>query len=690
MILPVIFLAFLISSGASLVSASEIQGSFEILHIPRKSSIKGEPVTIEVSVTQPHLVRKAELRWRSSDKTTGTEYHANPMEQEGDYLVSQFLPEKLDKDSSPSRIEYYIWMVSTTGEVQTLPDENPGVFPYVIEILPSWLEILTPAPEEVVESPMPEIAGLFSPPVLPEKITIFLDSHSIEVEIIRPHGSEDATGFIILPQEPLEPGTHIVTVEKEGEEEISWSFEILAKSKSEQQVPKDNFVHGSISPAFQYASKAAKGDESLLPFPEGDFFLFDGYGVGRFQNLSFYGWVSRDPTYGDLLRFGGELTMEELFLSQKELNLTLGFGDLYPNFSRLTLSGISPRGFETKFSYSGWNLSVVALRTQQADSLVTDFDQFLLGAKATLLPFENFTSSPLKDFILTTTVLSGWDDSTSQEVSLAAIPEGNRLYALGFQMDLTHQFRIRGEYAQSHLEQDELISPGSDPVKDKAYEIEASYRGFPVDISLQYEEIGKDYFSFGNPYIETGRKGPSLYLDWAATQLTMRGGYGRFLSDGSTEPAWNRLNGRFQFAAQDNTDLYLLLNWLDKEPQYNSKSVTGGFILNVPPLRFKGSHTEVWTDFTTKTRTKMESGGVEWRTLKDRLSTFFEFQSNRSKSTNALLDQVRNMPRVVIEYRPTFRDQFQLRGSWIDQKDSVVPASSYDQQVIRFIYTRRF
>ncbi|MCH7760172.1 hypothetical protein IIA15_02045 [candidate division TA06 bacterium] len=691
-------------------SASQIFGSFEILHIPRRTATEGEAITIEVAVTRPLQVRKGELRWRPE---SAGGFQGIPMVREGEYFVGK-IPLKQSKvyegesqgdpvGSSGKRIEYYIQMVSTSGKIVTLPEVNPALFPFEIEIFPSWLEILTPLPGERIREDIPEIAGLFSPPARSEEISVYLDGQLIEFEIIRTHGpeigdpvlnqvrdhsepgfGEGAAGFLILPQEPLQPGTHTVTVVKEGVGRRSWSFDILSSPQTVLGGPGRGNVHGSLSPALQYGSQTGQGGN--LPYPEGTFFLLDGYGVGFVQDVSFYGWLSRDPTYGDPFRFGGEVSKG---------GVTFGFGDLYPSFSEFTLSGLSPRGIETRFSYGVWGFDLVALRTQRAESLFVPYDQYLLGARATLRPFENSSIQLLKKLTITTAVLSGWEDSTSQ-VSLSAVPEENQLYALGFQIDLTEQFRIRGEFARSHHDRDRNISP----VVDEAYEVEASFRGLPVGISLQYEEIGGDYFSFGSPHLETGRKGPSLHLDWVAPQLSMRGGYGHFLSDGEMEPAWNRADGKVQFTLRDHsqsyasggfdTDLYLLLNWIDKRPLYDSKSITGGLTLRVPPFTFRGSHTEVWTNFTAETRTQMESGGVEWRSLNDQLSTLFEYQANRSRSSDALLNQVRNMPSVRIEYRPTPRDQFELRGNWIDLRDEVIPSFNYNQQVIRFIYTRRF
>lgn len=78
MFLPIIFSAIIFSTDTK---ADNIK-PFEILHIPRRTALEGEILTIEIEVTQSFLVRKGEMRWRKKNESNKFGYQAIPLVRE--------------------------------------------------------------------------------------------------------------------------------------------------------------------------------------------------------------------------------------------------------------------------------------------------------------------------------------------------------------------------------------------------------------------------------------------------------------------------------------------------------------------------------------------------------------------------------------------------------------------------------
>ncbi|MEW6686674.1 MAG: hypothetical protein AB1393_10785 [Candidatus Edwardsbacteria bacterium] len=568
----------------------------------------------------------------------------------------------------------------------------------LLMFLPPEIEILSPLPNARLTESQVEFTLLFDPPVEPVVISLYLDGQQITstCEITPDY-------LFYIPSEPLNKGTHLatLTIHKEDESPVShsWQFEILR----EEKIPFKSEIHGNLSFSYQYAKANKDTDSLFLSYPTGSNLGSEANIFGQVFGGSFSGWFSRNPTYEK--EFHGGLEFSKGIIEAT-------FGDFYPSLSEFTVDGISPQGMNLSIQPSNFALNLFAFRTQKADTAYQTFSQYLTGSKTEFISKNGFT--------LRGTYFYAWDRTSSLSESIHyqktsysdtsfgypitvltidTLPSAkNHLFSLGVEMPLKKVFRLWGEYARSFYQAD---SGAKQTLRDFAYSLGLFFDLTSLSAEALYLNIGRNFYTFGSPYLEIARRGMKLSVEYHSCRddpagrpysLSAEYSFYQDLSD-SNRRLIQQGSVKLNFSPSKGKNLWLNYSQ-EQRPYYQgfyrSLNISTGSSLKMVNFMLSNSYTFSQNLSTKKVCSHSFNSSLSLEILSRRAKLTPGFQWYKVKDIEKTLNQMRITPNLTVDFSISDKNMFSLTLKQIRKKDSIVESNSYVENIINLGYTRKF
>lgn len=510
-LLPAAFLITL--AGASRAEPLRIQ------HSPSARAHAWSPLAIEAVLpgdVRPERVATADVIVATSEG----ELRAIPLSLSRNALFGE-IPGPL---VAPPEISYYLRLVGTEGVIVTLPSGAPEGGLFVVPVAPdtagargdedvSWVdgsvEIVNPAPGEVVAGALPQIAALIEPPLEdPWDALVVLDGEDVT------ESAEIAPRFLVLaPPETLEVGAHRITfsaVTAVRTVEASWVFFVRERVAAADHWPSATASFPYVEPPTErwdivgrlelgWATVTAETTavetlDVFLPYEEVSRPIIDLYASGVRGSRSFLATAQYNPVYGDEL---------EWLLNARGESFEIDGGNIFPSLSRTTLDWAAGLGARLSARIGASATDLVGIRMSEADTVAGFgvYSRFAIGAKETFdwnehlstslvylsvfdreesVPEEQRLTDPLRNDVLAGLVraragkLAGEIELGRSSVDGDLEGSGNAVRArVGLERDLDNRLSL--EYASS---EPEYYSAGSFEYEpgERAFEIEYAYR----------------------------------------------------------------------------------------------------------------------------------------------------------------------------------------------------------------------
>jgi hypothetical protein len=251
--------------------------------------------------------------------------------------------------------------------------------------------------------------------------------------------------------------------------------------------------------------------------------------AGQFLERSFDAWINRSTFYrSKSTDFGFGFYGDKIRVSA---------GDLFPSISKLTLDGMPARGGEVDFKPS----DRVAMYLVGAEGrLFTDTeDEFMAGLLNSRFGGLQVAVWPLrKRWEVSALYVHAGNYAESEPDMPFSIEKKNDIYSLRTELDLPAQFTFHSEWARSdHLtryreerEGEASAEPlASELHKDEGISIGLGKRVRSLALELFYLNIGDEFLSEVNPFVESGRNGFGFSGKYShRIGFSARGEYGRY------------------------------------------------------------------------------------------------------------------------------------------------------------------
>ncbi|HEY6952125.1 MAG TPA: hypothetical protein VI758_06935, partial [Bacteroidota bacterium] len=336
---------FLLTIGGSWLALAQ-QGTPKVLRVNAPSAVAGKPQPISVELQQNAQVRRVTLRYRSFGETS---FKGMEMLLSGNTATATISADVV----LPPYVEYYFELQLDNG-TETYPVEGPEANPLQFTVKPSnpkdaEVRFLSPEPGETVAAEDLVIAvSLFyaSDAVNRKATTLFVDDVNVTAQAV---WSDDV--LIYAPQNfqrPLNQGAHFIRVELRDTtgkpyHAIEQSFSLSSAAAIAEQKARLQTV-GSANVEVR--------DEDLssgkTTYVRGDVRIdntYKSYGFGGNVHLDNQERSSRQPQNRYLL------------YGQTDF-LRLQYGDAFPTFPSLIVSGTRVRGITGNLALGFFNLDV--------------------------------------------------------------------------------------------------------------------------------------------------------------------------------------------------------------------------------------------------------------------------------------------------------------------------------------------
>jgi hypothetical protein len=437
---------------------------------------------------------------------------------------------------APPALSYYLRLVDTDGTVVTLPPGAPegGVFRIAVAeerdqsaaeaAAPIWaagsVEILSPAPGEVIEEGGPVIAGLIDPPLEePWEALVVLDGSDVT------SAAEVAPGFFVLSiADSLAKGPHRITfsaVGAAGPVEASWVFFVgektavpgdwlAAERLAVSPEPADAWqVVGRLEVGWAAVVAETTAVESLdvfLPYDEVSRPILDLYASGTAGSRSFLIMAQYNPVYDDDLDWSASLRTRRFDAEA---------GSIFPSLSRATLDWAAGLGARAA-ARLGWSTTdVVAIRMSEADTLAGFgiYSRFAIGAKETVEWKEGVSAS-----VVYVSVFDR-EDSVPEEQRLTD-PLRNEVVS---GLVSARRGRIDGE-----LELARSSAVGEIEGSGTAFRARVAFeRDLDNRVSLEYGSSEPEYYSAGSFEFEPGESAVQIEYAYRPSENLKTSGWAR-------------------------------------------------------------------------------------------------------------------------------------------------------------------
>jgi hypothetical protein len=341
------FLCILLVVLFSLSAAAQI--SDKVVRVETAPYQAGAPLGIRVELLNASLIDRIDVAYRSFGET---DYKHLEMQMQGN-SAQTVIPAK---DLTPPFLEYYLALYLHNGATETYPVENPTEHPLKIDLQSSIsaqddaIIILSPEPNETFRSREDALISFSlihaDSSIDKSTVKIYIDGADVTSKAI-------FTGDIVTipPPEYLEGGKHSIRIQVSDRDGSSAHVTAMDFGLKTTEGPAGS---SSLAPKWTYRShlQAETRNENIAN------------SVTPYNRLS----LSASGEY-DWLRLDGSLfvTNEEndrrqpqnrFLVSGESRWLRLGYGDHYPVFQDLIMTGKRVRGFFANLTLGFFNLDV--------------------------------------------------------------------------------------------------------------------------------------------------------------------------------------------------------------------------------------------------------------------------------------------------------------------------------------------
>ncbi|HGJ65180.1 TPA: porin [bacterium] len=456
-----------------------------VLHTPIVFAVDGIELIINASTSSNiNTVVRGIVFFRRINES---EYISQPMIRSGDSYEAT-LPARYVTGKA---IEYYITLYISDGSVITSPAQNPASMPYAIIIMPAtqgWFEVLYPEANSVIKEKKPEITASFVEPIYSKNdIQIRLDGKNItqDCEITEYF-------FSYTPKKDLSSGGHSITLINLSKFNMagSWQFFIEGKEKDFQD------FYGIMSLTWQYAD--ADSESKYLLYNKGSSFGILGQLGGKILNHQFDSWINRNALYGrETIDLGVGVYGDKF---------TINVGDIFPTMSKLTLDGMPAVGAEITIKpYDRITFQIFGAESRLFDD---DKDKFLFDLLNSRFTALKASASPIKDkWSIDISYLYAKNNASADTDLSIDMEKRNNIISIGTKVNLPAQFIFQSEWSRSDNKTDYGEEFGIDTNIDQAFSAGISKKIKAFSFEAFYIDVGDNFISEVNPFIEIGRKG---------------------------------------------------------------------------------------------------------------------------------------------------------------------------------------
>ena len=371
-----LFLAVVVTS----FTASHAQVSTRIASIIPGESEPGIPVTFTVTLLQGETIEHVSLVYRPFGES---QYAIAEMDIVGN-TASATIPAKA---AQPPGVEYYIVLAGRDGQLETYPlSETADPFRTPPEktlrlvVRPAdetSPDVIFLSPEPMSTVPAEDLVISFSllradSTVVQQATQVMLDGTDITSEVVF---SGDIGVFV--PENAgrtIAPGTHRVSVrlyDREGHLYRLQGVTFVVPGLGIVAPPQVAATKFSYNASVQLESRHEQVDRTGTWYNRGGYRFTGKYGVWRFVSNAF---VTTDET-------SGRQPQNRFYVGAESRWLRLGYGDSYPSFPDLILSGKRVRGLHSSLMLGAFNVDVTLGETVRRVEgvLLTTFPDSLLS-----------------------------------------------------------------------------------------------------------------------------------------------------------------------------------------------------------------------------------------------------------------------------------------------------------------------
>ena len=469
------------------LSGSYLNASVTV-EAPSGPFYQGETVTLVVNMTEITPL-KGELYFRPSGITY---YQRIPIEFRDGGSAEVTIP--ATSVVSPG-LEYYIEIVTSSGEVVTSPSTRAIYSPYTLKVLTSH-----PLPEAKLISPDPSFPIREREDIVIEftsrpeigTVNVFIDNTDITPLI-------DISGKrIVLSSALLEsPGRHTLVVEVEGKDgmksENSWVL-MVAEEREEEKFAK---LKGSGGISFNYSREIKTPSGPKDDTVSGNLNL--GFDIeGRNWNMKWEGINIQyvEDTSGDNLTISSGF-----YVVLRKGEHTIEYGDITVQETQLTAPSFARRGVQAKLKGFDTELHLFNVSTGTVsgwNSGIGDADRQVYGFSVTRPLISKTLPFTLVYITGRNQAVNGFNTASTRNRSEGDILGIRAAYNL-FGID------IEGEVAGTRYDSD--TTDDMDEREDTAGTLSLSTKFDRYSIGFGYYYYGPDFASIANPNFTNDREG---------------------------------------------------------------------------------------------------------------------------------------------------------------------------------------
>jgi hypothetical protein len=590
-----------------------------------------------------------------------------------------FRSDKMFEGKIPARyvtgkaLEYYIELYTADGTIITSPDNNALSLPYVIVLVPAekgWFEILYPESGSIIDNKKPQISASFNADAVNSKddIKIRLDDRDItsKCEITQDF-------FQYTPTENLSTGSHIVIVtnlNKLGMTD-SWEFMISGEPSLWQ-----NFS-GNASTTWQFADSNAKSP-FLLYNKGSNWGLIAQLGC-QILGQQFNSWINRNMLYGSRTTdFGFGLYGDKV---------TINAGDIFPSMSELVLDALPARGAEIKVNpFECLNIQILGAESR----LFTGKDEFTANLVNSKFGGVRVAISPIKEKCeLNASYVYARNNTGAGPDIPISIDKENNIVSFGTQVSMPAQIKFHAEWARSNHHTNYGEDFGSESHIDQAVSAGISKQIGMLSLETFYINVGNNFLSEVNPFLETGRNGAGVSIKYPHKLLSLHGEYLRYYRKGDVDTEI-KANANLSLSK---FPLLFLSYYQQRVPyaKYDTKSVSFGSSYKFWKLDFSvndsWSNINLWTDNTDRISIFSSAKiGYKLTSNTDLDTEYIHFRSY--KSGNMLSIQTQVSFEIQRYIRKNHLIGLSLKSIQFTDKEKA--ESSYTEKVFVFNYQYSF
>ncbi len=342
-----VYLLFLLGC-ASLLPA---RPNLDFEHDPPTPVKQGEAALIEVSCFS--TAGRAYTTWVFFRQPGEARYTSRLMEYDGTVFKAS-IP---TTDVNATRIEYYIAIRDTRGQLSTLPEENPGGNPYTLRILPRKSQETQQRFEMTIISPQPEEA-VFNDEVLiavsilggeaeidPDRSALILDGMDVSAE------ADISENLITYSPAVLPVGHHRIQMRLVGHDgELlrteEWGFRTIQGERRYRRL--------TYSGGLSLDLRSQNLDSEKEQYTRGG-----AYTQGSYGEFDFFARLLLSSEESSASQPVNRYSAGITYRPGENSSISLQGGDLIPFFNPLVLQDKRVRGFEADLAFGFFSLDFI-------------------------------------------------------------------------------------------------------------------------------------------------------------------------------------------------------------------------------------------------------------------------------------------------------------------------------------------